>query len=235
MLSRILFLSLLLLVSPGYGKEKLPDPKKVEIPELKCILENDEQIISAVQGPHLCKIDSLDTVERYSILTDRSEKKNALHGESKESTMVSLHSAYLYIFTKINRRYTLSFFDRFGDAPLKLECRDFNGDGNEKLFLLTASGNSYLGFMLDCGRFQMFRTIFQSSSELDDTAMAIAFRDIDKDGSEEILVARRDYSKTWSPDHSDYDVEIYKWNTAKEKYLLQKTVPFKKMWKVPEK
>lgn len=206
-----------------------------EIPELKCILENDEQIISAVQGPHLCKIDSIDTVERYSILTDRSEKKIASPGESKEYTTVSLHSAYLYIFTKINRRYTLSFFDRFGDAPLKLECRDFNGDGDEELFVLTASGNSYLGFMLDCGRFQMFRTIFQSSSELDDTARAIAFRDIDKDKSEEILVARRDYSKTWSPDHSEYNVEIYKWDKSKGEYLLHKTVPFKQMWEVPKK
>jgi len=205
------------------------------IPELKCILEDDEKIISAVQGPHLCKIDSINGVERYSILTDRSEKKIASPGESNEYTTPSLRSAYLYIFTKINGRYSLSFFDRFGDASLKLEARDYNGDGDEELFLLTASGNSYLGFMLDCGRFQIFRTIFKSSSELDDTARSIAFRDIDKDGSEEILVSSRDYSMKWSPDYSDYNVEIYKWDKDKGEYLLHKTVPFKEMWEVPKK
>lgn len=236
---RFLFLSLLLLVSPGYGQEKLPSHEKVEIPELKCFLEKDEQIVSIVKGP-FCKEDSIIGLERYSVLTDRDQKRFYPHGRTSEMSdyiSISDRSSCLYIFTKIDGKFSLSFFDRFGDASLKLESMDYHKDGNTDLFLLTVSGNSYCGFMIDCGAgMQLFKTIFNTCSSLDDTSRAIAFRDTDGDGIDEIIVAQRDYYRMGSANsYLVYDAAIYKWNESAGEYQLQRTTPFKKGWVIPKK
>lgn len=225
-LSLLVFILLLFLCSV---KQMYAENIIEQIPLLECLLEEDEEIIYMVKGP-FCKDDSLAGVEKYSVLTNRKEKEAYPHGKNKDYISITLRSAYLYIFTKIEGKFSLTYFDRFGDASVKLESRDYNGDGNRELFLLTASGNSYLGFMLDCGEYQMFRRIFVSASSLDDTSKAIAFRDMDGDGLEEILVAHRDWHRKFSPDFSQYDIEIWKWNESEERYLVQRTVPFKEIW-----
>lgn len=239
MLSRILFLSLLLLVSPGYGQEKLHNHEKVEIPELKCFLEKDEQIVSIVKGP-FCKEDSIIGLERYSVLTDRKEKRFYPHGKTEDLMdyiSISVRSSCLYIFTKIDGKYSLSYFDRPGDGSIKLESKDYNKDGNTELYVLVVSGNDYWGEMLDCGKDQFFRRIFGiAASQLDDTSRAITFQDIDNDGIDEIIVAQRDYYRMGSANSYEvYDAAIYKWDESAGEYKLQRTTPFKKGWTIPKK
>jgi len=233
-LSFLFFFSVICLSPGGHGV--CTGNLDENIPELKCILEEGEKVLFSVRGPSLCKRDAVAKVERYSVLTDRTERKIYPNNVSKEYISIGSRSACLYIFTKIQEKFSLSFFDTFGDASLKLEARDYNGDGNEELFILTVSGNSYCGFMIDCGESQMFTRIFSSCSELDDTSKAIRFQDIDRDGIQEIIVARRDYYRMGSArSYSVYDAEVWKWNESKGKYLLQKTVPFKKGWEIPQK
>lgn len=231
-----LFLLFFILLGSHRGEALSPRDALEQIPELKCLLEKDEKVVFTVDGPSLCIRDSMARLERYSVLTDRVEKKIYPHGASKDYISISSRSSYLYIFTKIEGRFSLSFFDSFGDASLNLKSRDYNGDGNEELFILTASGNSYCGFMIDCGESQMFRRIFSSCSELEDTSRAITFQDIDRDGIDEIIVARRDYYRMGGANsYLVYNAEIWKWNESKGKYLLQQTVPFKKGWEIPKK
>lgn len=206
-----------------------------QIPELRCLLEKDERVIFAVNGP-LCREDSVFGLERYSVLTDRDEKKFYLNNKGKDYVSISLWSTYLYIFTKIEGKYSLSFFERMGDGAVKLECKDYHKDGNTELFLLTSSGNDFWAVMLDCGHQQFFSRIFGiTSSQLDDTSKAVVFRDIDGDGIDEILVAQRDYYREPSSDYSDYDVAVWKWDASQGKYLREKTLPFTRIWGTPQK
>jgi hypothetical protein len=223
-----------LMLSSCSAREISPGNVVELIPELRCLLEKDERVIFVVKGP-LCKDDSAFGLERYSILTDRAEKKFYLNDMSKDYVSLSLRSAYLYIFTKFDGKYSLSFFEGFGDGAVKLECKDYHKDGNTELFLLTSSGNDFWAAMINCGHQQFFSRIFGiTSSQLDDTSKAIVFRDIDGDGIDEILVAQRDYYREPRSDYSDYDIAVWKWNESEGKYILEKKLPFTEVWGTPQ-